>query len=62
VLKAVVEAHQFAQQVLQPTAALPIAHSVQHNYQVQTAASCVTNAQVALLVADLVATSTAAAV
>ena len=60
--KAVVEAHQFAQQVLQHTAALPIAHSVQHNYQAQTAVLYVTNVQVAGLAADTVVTSTAAAV
>jgi hypothetical protein len=60
--KAVAEVHQFAQQVLQLIAALPIAHSVQHNYPAQTAVLCVINVQVALLVADMAVISTAVVV
>jgi hypothetical protein len=55
------EAHLSVQQELQPTAVSYFVHSVLHNYQMPTAVSYVIIAQVAILVADTVAISTAVA-
>jgi hypothetical protein len=60
--KAVVEAHQFAQQVLRHIAALLSAHLLQHDYPAITALLCAILVQAAGSVAATAAISTAVAV